>query len=117
MFEVSTKTGRHFWQHPSVRLDVPDWERLPDRLGVSPEDAAIDADHLAAVRTGVETQLTRRQRQAFLAIVVEGVPVDALALRLKTTRGALYKTMFDARRKLRRYLVTNGYLDADGKES
>jgi RNA polymerase sigma-70 factor (ECF subfamily) len=117
MFEVSTKTGRHFWQHPSVRLDVPDWERLPDRLGVSPEDAAIDADLLAAVRTGVETQLTRRQRQAFLAIVVEGVPVDALALRLKTTRGALYKTMFDARRKLRRYLVTNGYLDADGKES
>jgi RNA polymerase sigma-70 factor (ECF subfamily) len=117
MFEVSTKVGRHFWQHPTVPLDGADWERLPDRLGIRPEDAVQDADLLAAVRSGIETQLTRRQRQIFVGVVVDGIPIDALALRMKSTRGALYKTLFDARRKLRVYLVTNGYLDDDGRES
>jgi RNA polymerase sigma-70 factor, ECF subfamily len=117
MFEVSTKVGRHFWQHPTVPLDGPDWERLPDRLGISPEDASQDAELLTAVRVAVESQLTRRQRLVFLGVVVDGIPIDALALRLKTTRGAIYKTLFDARRKLRVYLVTNGYLDADGRET
>ena len=92
-------------------------ERLPDRLGISPEDASQDAELLTAVRVAVESQLTRRQRQVFLGVVVDGIPIDALALRMQTTRGALYKTMFDARRKLRVYLVTNGYLDADGREA
>ena len=117
MFEVSTKVGRHFWQHPTVPLEGADWERLPDRLGITPEEASQDADLLAAVRAGVESQLTRRQRQVFLGVVVDGIPIDALALRMKSTRGALYKTLFDARRKLRGYLVTNGYLDAEGKET
>ncbi|WP_345763301.1 sigma-70 family RNA polymerase sigma factor [Diaminobutyricibacter sp. McL0608] len=117
MFEVSTKVGRHFWQHPTVPLEGADWERLPDRLGITPEEASQDSELLAAVRAGVESQLTRRQRQVFLGVVVDGIPIDALALRMKSTRGALYKTLFDARRKLRGYLVTNGYLDAEGKET
>lgn len=61
--------------------------------------------------------LTRRQREVLLAVVVRGVPLDALALARKTSRGALYKTLFDARRKLRGYLVTNQYLDDEGKEA
>jgi RNA polymerase sigma-70 factor (ECF subfamily) len=116
MFEVSTKVGRHFWQHPTVPLDGPDWDRLPDRLGIAPDEAAEQADLLLAVRSAVESELTRRQRRVFLAVVVDGIPIDALALRMKSTRGALYKTLFDARRKLRVYLVTNGYLDADGRQ-
>jgi RNA polymerase sigma-70 factor (ECF subfamily) len=39
------------------------------------------------------------------------VPLDALAVRLGSTRNAIYKTMFDARRKLRAALTANGYLD------
>jgi RNA polymerase sigma-70 factor (ECF subfamily) len=42
--------------------------------------------------------------------VVDGVPLDALAVKLGSSRNALYKTMFDARRKLRASLVANGYL-------
>jgi len=46
-----------------------------------------------------------------VAIVLDGVPLDALAVRLGSTRNAIYKTMFDARRKLRAALAATGYLD------
>jgi len=117
VFEVSSKVGRHYWQHPAVSLDAAGWDRLPDRLGISPEEAGIADDLLTALRTAIETVLTRRQREVLLAAVVQGIPLDALAVARKTTRGALYKTLFDARRKLRVYLVTNQYLDDDGKEA
>ena len=39
-----------------------------------------------------------------VALALNGVPIDVLAERLGTTRGALYKTLHDARRKLRRHL-------------
>jgi len=37
------------------------------------------------------------------------VPIDVLAERLDTTRGALYKTLHDARRKLRDTLGAAGH--------
>ena len=37
----------------------------------------------------------------FVALALNGVPIDVMAERLGTTRGALYKTLHDARRKLR----------------
>jgi RNA polymerase sigma-70 factor (ECF subfamily) len=40
---------------------------------------------------------------------VNGVPIDVLAERLGTTRGALYKTLHDARRKLRHHLSERGH--------
>jgi RNA polymerase sigma-70 factor (ECF subfamily) len=49
----------------------------------------------------------------FVAIVVNGVPLDALAVRLGSNRNALYKMMFDVRRKLRVALAASGYLDDD----
>lgn len=114
IFEVSTKTGRHFWQHRTLSLDASGWERLPDRLGISPEEAGMADELLAALRHAIDTVLSRRQREVLLAVVVEGVPLEALAVARKTSRGALYKVVFDARRKLRDYLVTHHYLDEDG---
>ncbi|WP_285115105.1 sigma-70 family RNA polymerase sigma factor [Leifsonia sp. fls2-241-R2A-40a] len=113
IFEVSSKVGRHFWQQPTVSLDASGWDRLPDRLGISPEEAGAARDLLAALQEAIDTLLTRRQREVLLEVVVRGVPLDALAVARKTTRGALYKTLFDARRKLRGYLVTHHYLDDD----
>jgi RNA polymerase sigma-70 factor (ECF subfamily) len=113
IFEVSAKLGRHFWRTPGARLDAQDWERLPDRFGFEPAQEAEWRDLLVAVRTAVEEELTPRQRQIFVAIVVDGVPLDALVAELGSSRGAIYKTMFDARRKLRAALVANGYLDHD----
>jgi len=41
-------------------------------------------------------------------VTLNGVPIDVLAERLNTTRGALYKTLHDARRKLRSRLAAAG---------
>jgi RNA polymerase sigma-70 factor (ECF subfamily) len=61
----------------------------------------------------VDEELTPRQRQVFVAIVLNGVPLDALVLELGSSRNTLYKVLFDARRKLRSALVANGYLRDD----
>jgi RNA polymerase sigma-70 factor, ECF subfamily len=116
VLEVSAKLGRHFWRRPATALEADQWNRLPDRLGLQPDDLAEQLDLLAALRRAVEEQLTDRQRRVFTAIVVDGIPLDALVLELGSSRGAVYKTMFDARRKLRAALAANGYLavPADG---
>jgi RNA polymerase sigma-70 factor (ECF subfamily) len=111
VLEVSGAVGRHFWREPGVRLDAQEWERLPDRFGVEPDREADRRALLDAVRAAVDNELTDRQRAVFVAIVVDGVPLDALAHRLGTSRGAIYKTLFDARRKIRAALVANGQLD------
>jgi RNA polymerase sigma-70 factor, ECF subfamily len=105
LLEVSGKLGRHFWQRPAAALAKGDWERLPDRFGIGPADVAERRELIAAVRRAVEENLTERQRQVFTAIVVDGIPLDALVVRLGSSRNALYKTMFDARRKLRSVLA------------
>jgi len=113
IFEVSAKLGRHFWRHPSVPFDAEDWDRLPDRFGFEPEREAEWRDLLAALRRAVDTELTPRQREIFVALVLNGVPLDALVARLGSNRNAIYKMLFDARRKLRAALVANGYLGDD----
>jgi RNA polymerase sigma-70 factor (ECF subfamily) len=97
---VSAKIGRHFWRHPAVPLGAEQWERLPARFGFDPPREAEWRDLAAAVRRAVDTELTPRQREVFVAIVVNGVPLDTLVLSLGSSRNAIYKVMFDARRKL-----------------
>jgi RNA polymerase sigma-70 factor (ECF subfamily) len=63
---------------------------------------------LAAVRDGIAHDLTRHQRDVLVAITLNDVPIDVLAERMATTRGALYKTMHDARRRLRSALAERG---------
>jgi RNA polymerase sigma-70 factor (ECF subfamily) len=113
IFEVSAKIGRHFWRRPDAPLDAEDWDRLPDRFGFEPARESEWRDLLAALRRAVDTELTARQRDVFTAIVLNDVPLDAVALRFGSNRNAVYKMMFDARRKLRAALAANGYLDRD----
>ncbi len=110
VLEVSTKLGRHFWQKPTVALDAEDWDRLPDRFGMGPSDQAQWQGLVDALHRAVNEDLTERQRMVFVAIVLQGVPLDALVVRLGSNRNAIYKTLFDARRKLRAALAANGYL-------
>ncbi|HEX6445638.1 MAG TPA: sigma-70 family RNA polymerase sigma factor [Streptosporangiales bacterium] len=111
VLEVSSKLGRHYWRNPTVALDSEEWDRLPDRLGLDPSARAESAELVAAVRRAVDDRLTAHQRRVFVAIVVDGVPLDALVARLEVSRNALYKVVFDARRKIRAALVSDGYLD------
>ena len=110
ILEVSTKIGRHFWRRPTVPMDAEDWERLPDRFGLDPAREAEWHDLIAALHRVVDEVLTEHQRRIFVAILIAGVPIEALAAELGTNRNAIYKTMFDARRKIRAELAADGYL-------
>jgi RNA polymerase sigma-70 factor (ECF subfamily) len=116
ILEVSSKLGRHYWRNPPVALDAGQWERLPDRFGIDPQRHVESAGILAEVRRVVDDELTAHQRRVFVAIVVDGIPPDALAARLGLRRNAIYKVIFDARRKIRQALVANGYLEDPGLE-
>jgi RNA polymerase sigma-70 factor (ECF subfamily) len=116
IFEVSAKIGRHFWRHPGVPLDAGNWDRLPDRFGFDPARQAEWRDLLAALRRAVDAELTPRQREVFVAIVLNDVPLDALTAELGSNRNAIYKMLFDARRKLRTALAANGYQGHDTAE-
>jgi RNA polymerase sigma-70 factor, ECF subfamily len=113
IFEISAKIGRHFWRRPQVPLDAEDWERLPGWFGFDPAQQAEWRDLLAALRRAVDTELTPRQRQVFVAVVLNGVAMETLVLSMASSRNAIYKTLFDARRKLRAALAANGYLPGD----
>jgi RNA polymerase sigma-70 factor (ECF subfamily) len=113
IFEVSTKIGRHVWRHPTTSMDTEDWDRLPDRFGLDPAEASEWGALVTALHAAVDNDLTDHQRRIFVAIVLNGVPMDALVAELGSNRNSIYKALFDARRKLRASLVTNGHLADD----
>jgi RNA polymerase sigma-70 factor, ECF subfamily len=117
VLEVSSKLGRHYWrQHPAEYLETESWDRLPDRLGgTGPGEHAEQAELVKAVRQAVDETLTGHQRRLFVAVVLNEVPLDALVTSLGTNRNAIYKSIFDARRKIRAFLVANGYLEERGQ--
>jgi RNA polymerase sigma-70 factor, ECF subfamily len=117
IFEVSTKLGRHFWRNPGRALDAEDWDRLPDRFGLNPVDEVEAKELIIAIRRAVDEELTDHQRRVLVAIVVNGIPLDALAAELGSNRNAIYKAIFDARGKLRAALVANGYFDESARRS
>jgi RNA polymerase sigma-70 factor (ECF subfamily) len=117
ILEVSNKLGRHFWRSPDVSIDEEDWDRLPASFGLDPQRRAEWQELIDALRRAIDETLTPRQRRLFVAIILNGVPVDALAIELGSNRNAIYKSLFDARRKLRQTLVANGYMNSATQES
>jgi RNA polymerase sigma-70 factor (ECF subfamily) len=111
ILEVASKLARHPWRTRPVAFQPEHWDRLPERFGFSPYEAVEQRELLEAVRTAVQNDLTPHQRHVFVALVLNGVPLDVLAVELRSNRNALYKTVFDARRKVRAYLVANGYME------
>ena len=110
ILDVAGKVNRHFWQRADVAFDDEDWERLPARLGIEPESHAESWDLMKAVHRAVDEKLTAKQRMVFVALVLNGMSTDVLADQLGATHNAIYKMMFDARRKLRIALADAGYL-------
>ncbi len=110
IYEVSSKFARHAWRREGVQLSEGSWDRLPGRLGTDPEDVVGSRELVMAVRRAVEEDLTPHQRRIFVAIVVEAMPLDVLAAELGSNRNAIYKSLFDARGKLRANLATHGYM-------
>jgi RNA polymerase sigma-70 factor, ECF subfamily len=104
--EAGAKARRHAWRGREIPLSPELWPALADDAP-GPQQHAEARNLLAALREEVE-RLTPRQRQVFVAIALNDVPIDVLAERLDTTRGALYKALHDARRNLKAALVARG---------
>lgn len=112
VFEVSKKIGRHFWRTGSPAVDDVDWERIRDGLITAPQQRVEQRELFEELLRAIEQDLTEHQRKVFVAIALAEVPVDALAVELGSNRNAIYKTLFDARRKLRSSLAAAGYTPA-----
>ena len=108
MFEVSGKVARHAWQRQPPSRQEAFFERLPDALAPRPGDRLERQEQLKALSAAIG-ELTERQREVFVAIALNDVPIDALALQLGTNRNAIYKNLFDARRNLRARMAAAGH--------
>jgi RNA polymerase sigma-70 factor (ECF subfamily) len=109
MLEVSRKLARHMWRGQPLLVEIEDWEELPGRFGFTPAEIVESRELIAALTTAIKQDLTDRQRTVLGAIVLRGVPLDEVVAELSTTRGAIYKILFDARRRLRTSLEAQGH--------
>ena len=110
LLEAGVKVRRRAWQGREVVLEPESWPAFAD-TGPSVEQRHEGGELLAALKRAVSEQLTPHQRTVFTALALNEVPIDVLSERLDTTRGALYKTLHDARRKLRAELAAGGYVE------
>jgi RNA polymerase sigma-70 factor (ECF subfamily) len=116
LLEAGVKVRRRAWQGREIPLEEEGWAVLAD-AGTSAERGAEEGELLGAIREEIEGSLSARQREVLVAVALNDVPIDVLAERLESNRGALYKTLHDARRKLRAALAARGFdLDPDRKE-
>jgi RNA polymerase sigma-70 factor (ECF subfamily) len=113
IFEVSAKVARHVWRRQPPDGE-PAWEQVPDAFAPRPQQSLERREQLAVLASAIKSELTDRQREVFVAIALNDVSIDVLALKLGSNRNALYKNLFDARRKLRGCLAVAGHpLTAD----
>ena len=87
--------GRSF---PSLLIDTS-----PD-----PDALTEQSDMLQRVGRLVDEELTEKQRQAMVAVAIEGVPMEEVARRMDMKRNALYKLLHDARLRLKRRMENEG---------
>lgn len=115
LYEAAVKLRKRAWQGREVVLEPEGWKPIAG-IGLGPEAQAEQRELLETVQAAIDSVLTPHQRQVLIALAVNGVPIDVLADRLDTNRGALYKTLHDARRKLRDHLTERGLALADTEE-
>ena len=114
VFEISVKLRRHRWRGGVIPTadDDATWERLA--TGGTAAQARIEsAELLRALRRAVAEELSPRQREVFVAVALNDVDIDVVAGQLESTRGAVYKVLHDARRKLRLRLEREGHMEQE----
>jgi RNA polymerase sigma-70 factor (ECF subfamily) len=104
LLEAAVKVRKRAWQGREVPLGAETWDVMPSD-SLEPPEQVEQSELLRRVQDAMENELTPHQRHVLVALVLNEVPLDVLAERLGTTRGALYKTLHDARRKLRAALA------------
>ena len=109
LLEAAVKLRNRSWQGREVPLEPENWSLLAGG-GLEPDEELEQSELLSTVERAIREVLTPHQRRVLVALALNGVPIDVLAERLNTTRGALYKTLHDARRKLRLDLREHGLM-------
>jgi RNA polymerase sigma-70 factor (ECF subfamily) len=107
LLEAAVKLRKRSWQGREVPLEPETWSLFTSG-GIEPDEEVEQSELLATLQQAIADVLTPHQRRVLVALALNGVPIDVLAERLGSTRGALYKTLHDARRKLRRHLEAHG---------
>jgi RNA polymerase sigma-70 factor (ECF subfamily) len=115
LLEAAVKLRRRAWQGREIPLEAEGWASLAD-TDESPAEAAEAGEVLGELGRALRSELSAHQREVLVAVVLNGVPIDVLAERLNTSRGALYKTIHDARKKLRAHLAGAGLKFEDDDE-
>ena len=108
LYEAAVKIRRRGWQQRELPLEPDAWPTFASHLP-SPGEHLAESELLDALRDAIANRLSAHQREVLVAITLNGIPIDVLAERLNTTRGALYKTLHDARKKLRIELAAEGF--------
>ncbi|MGI8920292.1 MAG: RNA polymerase sigma factor [Solirubrobacteraceae bacterium] len=103
LLEAAVNVRQRAWQRREIPLDADHWALIADRTS-TPDGVAESRELINALGNAIDQSLTPHQRAVLVAITLNDVPIDVLAQRLNSTRGALYKTLHDARRKLRAHL-------------
>src|SRR5262245_2868561 len=114
LLEAAVKLRKRAWQGREVPLEPESWNALSS-AALQPDIEVEQSELLQTLQSAIDEILTPHQRRVLVALGINGVPIDVLAERLGTTRGALYKTLHDARRKLRDHLAERG-LSIDPEE-
>jgi RNA polymerase sigma-70 factor (ECF subfamily) len=108
LLEAAVKVRKRPWHGRELPLEYDGWAQLRDDRQTTPDGQAETSELIDAVRDAIAEVLTPHQRAVLVAITLNDVPIDVLAERRATTRGAIYKTLHDARRKLRARLAQDG---------
>ncbi|MEL7833095.1 sigma-70 family RNA polymerase sigma factor [Fodinibius sp. Rm-B-1B1-1] len=76
--------------------------------GTSPDRAVHESQLVEKVLHIINEELTDKQKQAINALMIQGLPMPAVVKQLDTNRNALYKLVYDARKKIKNRLDVEG---------
>jgi len=113
-----TELRRRRWRDVGLDETLPPFadDLIPQRAidpSAETEKLALRQEILDAMRLALAEELTDKQRRAFIAVRIMGMSMEQAARRMNTNRNALYKLLFDARRKLRQSLLARGLSSQD----
>jgi RNA polymerase sigma-70 factor, ECF subfamily len=103
LLDAGARIRSRAWQGRDVPTESDRLAQLASCASTAQQDVEMK-ELFAVLKHSIATDLSSHQRKVLVAVVLNDVPIDVLAARRGTTRGAIYKTMHDARLKLRRAL-------------
>jgi RNA polymerase sigma-70 factor (ECF subfamily) len=106
--EVASTVALEAWRRQSSSRDELTWHQLPDWLTPRPGERLEQREQLEVLSAAIG-ELSDRQREVFVAVALNDVSIDVLALRLDANRAETYQNLFDARRTLRNGLAAAGH--------